>query len=360
MSDRDLRNLYEGVRRGDEYHAPQRVSGLYTEVLGTVTDPYAEPTESVPVKKTTKQDIFKLLQNLDSQKLLGQDDLNYINQYLSIKPFKTKITQYLNSHNLTSTTIVEGDVIEWIIQILSSNNDLQSYIDYIKSPISLSEFPREGIMVDILSKRTKISPDTLRQMIELKGTESGRGVGKGEMGMAALFKDVAQGGAGEGDLVWNGKYLEVKGTDARLGKRDRAFGNFETTTLGKLSLEHGITERSLPLIISGLAQREKPEIVSKAIDEFNAMAYPNSGLRAKNFSFKTPEDARILMNTVYFMNYANEHKVSSFIFINTSATKFYSRYVIFDLKEVPEMIKKRRIGAGVITLENLDPSIATI
>ena len=43
MSDRDLRNLYEGVRRGDGYVAPQRESELYTEVLGTVTDPYAEP-----------------------------------------------------------------------------------------------------------------------------------------------------------------------------------------------------------------------------------------------------------------------------------------------------------------------------
>ena len=360
MSDHDLRSLYENVYKGVDYQSPKCVSDLYTEVLGTVSEPYAKPKGDVPVKKTTKQDIFKLLQNLDSQKLLNQDDLNYINQYLSIKPFKTKITQYLNAHNLTSTTIVEGDVIEWIIQILSTNDDLQTYINYIKSPVSLKDIPREGIMVDVMSKKSKLSTDTIRQLIELKGTESGRGVGKGEMGMASIFKDVGQGGAGEGDLVWNGKYLEVKGTDARLGKRDRAFGNFESTKLGQLCIEHGITSRALSVIISELAQREKPELVAKAIDEFNSMAYPNSGLRAKNFGFKTPEDARVLMNTVYFMNYANEHKVSSFIFINTSATRYYSRYVIFDLKEVPEMIKKRRIGAGVIKLEDLDPSIATI
>tara|TARA_B100002019_G_scaffold288538_1_gene302341 strand:- start:618 stop:1697 length:1080 start_codon:yes stop_codon:yes gene_type:complete len=359
MSDRDLRNLYENVRSGVEYNSLS-MQDLYTEVLGTVNEPYAKPTSVIPVKKTTKQDIWKLLQNLDSQKLLNQDDLSYIHKYLSIKPFKTKITQYLTSHNLSPTTIVEGNVIELIIQILSNNNDLQTYIDYIKSPIGLSDIPREGIMVDVMSKRSKLSTDTLRQMIELKGTESGRGVGKGEMGMAALFKDVSQGGAGEGDLVWNGKYLEVKGTDARLGKRDRAFGNFEMTTLGKMSIEHGITERALSVIISSLAQREKPDVVAKAIDEFNSMAYPNSGLRAKNFNFKTPEDARVLMNTVYFMNYANEHKVSSFIFINTSATKYYSRYIVFDLKDVPNLIKKRRIGAGVIKLEDLDPSIATI
>ena len=33
MSDRDLRNLYEGVRRGDEYVAPRRESELYKSVL---------------------------------------------------------------------------------------------------------------------------------------------------------------------------------------------------------------------------------------------------------------------------------------------------------------------------------------
>lgn len=33
MSDRDLRNLYENVRRGDEYHAPRRESELYGDVL---------------------------------------------------------------------------------------------------------------------------------------------------------------------------------------------------------------------------------------------------------------------------------------------------------------------------------------
>ena len=36
MSDLDLRNLYESVRRGDEYHAPQRVDNLYNAVINEV------------------------------------------------------------------------------------------------------------------------------------------------------------------------------------------------------------------------------------------------------------------------------------------------------------------------------------
>ena len=65
MSDRDLRNLYENVCSGVEYNSVS-MQDLYTEVLGTVNEPYAKPTSEIPVKKTTKQDIWKLLQNLDS------------------------------------------------------------------------------------------------------------------------------------------------------------------------------------------------------------------------------------------------------------------------------------------------------
>lgn len=39
MSDRDLRNLYEGVRRGDEYHSPRRVSDLYRVILCEEDEP---------------------------------------------------------------------------------------------------------------------------------------------------------------------------------------------------------------------------------------------------------------------------------------------------------------------------------
>lgn len=361
MSNRDLRNLYEGVRRGDEYVPEGDMKGLYVEVLGNITDPHAEPTASIPgPERKTKNDILKLIFDLDKGDLLKQDDIDYISQYLEIKPFRTRVTEYLNNHNLSTDTVVEFDVIEQIINILSTNGDLEKYTDYISKSVKLSSIPRGGILLDVLTKIIPISRESLTSFIELKGTEAGRGVGKAEMACAALFSDCQQGEPGEGDLTWNGEYLEVKGTDARLGKRDREFGNFEETSLGRLSVEHGITSRVLSVIISELMSREKPKIMYSAIDEFIAQAYPHFGVSSSKFSVKSPEDARVFMNLVYFTNYANAHSVKHFMFINTSATRYYSRYIIFKASEITKLLKDRRIGAGVIKLEDLDPSIATI
>ena len=71
MSDRDLRNLYEGVRRGDEYIAPKNIELLYNEM--------------------TKNDLHKLIDKLP---IRNGDDAqiqklyNRINAFMAYEPVK--------------------------------------------------------------------------------------------------------------------------------------------------------------------------------------------------------------------------------------------------------------------------------
>ena len=120
MSDNDIARRYLKI---DEYNPKSRLSDLYkdvllNEVLGNIKDPHAEPTGSIPDDSVTKQEIFKTIQSLDKPGLLQPEDLEYINSYITTKPFKKAVIEYLNNSNITPTTIVERDPQEWIIDIL--------------------------------------------------------------------------------------------------------------------------------------------------------------------------------------------------------------------------------------------------
>ncbi len=114
-------------------------------------------------------------------------------------------------------------------------------------------------------------------MFNFSGKESGRGVGKGEVAMALLFNDVKMASAGAGDLDWSGKSLEVKGSNARLGGRDRKFEGFERTALGQLAKKYDKSDSMLKSLIPNLADEEginSKELLDAVID-FENQAHPN-------------------------------------------------------------------------------------
>ena len=97
-----------------------------------------------------------------------------------------------------------------MFDILSDNDDLQSYSNMVQP--SFAELGQTGNLIDFFTKRSDISEKSLVSLFTFSGKESGRGVGKGEVGMSLLFNDVEMASAGGGDLNWGGKSLEVKGS----------------------------------------------------------------------------------------------------------------------------------------------------
>ena len=363
MSDKDLRDLYESVRRRDEYVAPQRECELYTEVLGTVTDPYAEPqSNEIPERNVPLAELIKKLRDLGNRGLIDQEDINFFNKTLTTKPFKSKIIKHLNTHNISSDTLQTKDVVEAIITLLSNYKSVETYSQYIDKIKNLSDFPQVGNLVkqfsDIFPK------EFITDLINLDGMEGGRGVGKGEIACSALFGDVSQGPPGAGDLVWNGEYLEVKGSAARLGGRDDSIDP-RSYRFGQLMAMHQIQHETeiaklIQTIWKKTPAKERQE-VEGAIVEFITGAYPkhNIEISSKLFKFDDAVQLRILLNTVYFYNYANKHGVVWFIFINTKGGNF-GDYRIFHLSDIPKIVKENPGIAGVIHTTSLGPNLNKI
>jgi len=310
------------------------------------------------------EELIELIRDLDSKNLLDQEtDVNFIKKHLSVKPYAEKIYNYLDKQNLTETTISEGDVRKFIMQILSKHNDVATYAQYIETPVALSTIGNTGMLIEKVAETTKLKPETVRDLINLIGTESGRGVGRGEIALATIFDDVSM-SASKGDLDWNGKYLEAKGTNARLGKRDRAASNFNKTPLGQLATQYDKSDKRIDTLIANLANEPgaNSEDVFDALKTFAKVEYPHSTIIniLDNINLNDSRGVRKALTKIYFDNYANHEGVDYFVFVNTSRNRYFSRYIIFSTDQISTLIDKNIIKAGAITTLDLDPSLGTI
>ena len=225
---------------------------------------------------------------------------------------------------------------------------------------------------------TELSNKSILQLFDFFGTEEGRGVGKGEMAFALLFNDVKM-ASGAGDLDWDGKYLEVKGSSARLGGRDRKFSSFNNTLLGKLAIKYDKSDNNLVTLVGNLADESELDIneLVTAVISFENEAHPK-GNAGKYFDIDVIQDPKNKVkngNTSklrkafcksYITNYSNTHGVSTFIWWNSEihgsksdtpgeAKTKWGTYVIFNPEDADGLVDNDTISTGMPSLNNLDP-----
>ena len=288
--------------------------------------------------------------------------INTVKKFLASKPFTSKIFEYLDSKNLTENTIREGDVRKFILEILSNNNDTSKFAKYIENPASLSSIDKSGMLIPTIQKLSGVSAESITGLINLIGTESGRGVGRSEIALATFFKDVKM-SESKGDLDWNGNYLEVKGTAARLGKRDRAYSNFEESELGKLAVQFDKSDKRIDTLVANLTneQEVKPDQVYSALSNFIKISYPHSSIELpENLNLTNSVEVRKAITKIMMNNYAEHEGLESFIFVNTSNSRFFSRYIIFGKDQISDLVDRNIAKAGAIHILDLDPSLGTI
>ena len=248
------------------------------------------------------------------------------------------------------------------MDVLSYNDDIGTYAKYIQNPVPLESIGNSGMLIDKIKKVSGLKDSTTKALINLIGTESGRGIGRGEIALASIFSDVKMSNS-KGDLDWNGEYLEVKATSARLGKRDRASTNFERTALGKLAIQYDKSDKRVDTLVANLANEPglNHQQLRNSLQVFVRNEYPHSNIQIDDsINLNDPTSVRNTITKIYFNNYAMHEGVDSFIFINTSRNRYFSRYVIFKKDEISNLIDKNLIKSGVITTLDLDPSIGTI
>lgn len=303
-------------------------------------------------EELTVQTVKDLLDTLEGD----AEALKYIKKYIQNRPGQDAFFDYTTSSNITDKTVDTSNAPQVLFKVLADNDDFQNFTKYNENKKSFGSLSQEGNLLSQFSD-SGISKDSLVKILNFSGKEGGRGVGKGEVGLAFLLDDVKM-AAGKGDLDWGGKYLEVKGTSARLGKRDRGYTNFGSSELGKLAEEAGISTTRLDVLI--------PELVESGIDEkevrnayikFLNTTHPKSKAASflKDTDLSDPNEVRRDTTKAYFTNYAESEGVDHFIFMNTDSR--FGNYVSFAPEEISTLVDAGKIAAKTFNVNDLDPQL---
>jgi len=305
-------------------------------------------------KEISIKDITDILNQIkDDQKALDK-----IYKFIINRPGEKGFFGVATDSNVTDKTVDTSNAPQVIFDLLSNSGDLKKYIDLEKP--GFSEIGKEGNFLDFFEGKSGMSKDVLTKMFNFSGKESGRGVGKGEVAMALLFKDVKMAVAGGGDLNWGGKSLEVKGSSARLGGRDRKFEGFERTALGQLATKYDKSDAQFRTLIPNLADEEgldKKELLDAVID-FESKAHPKGDAK-KYFTegiLDNPIEIRKAFTKNLIRHYSTSKNIDHFIWWNSN-NKF-GKYISFTPDEADELVDKGLLRTNNAAVYQLDPSIS--
>jgi hypothetical protein len=305
-------------------------------------------------------ELINFLQTLEKEGYLTDDVKNTIKNIGIKTKYGPSILEHLNNNcYIDDKTFEDGSASGQILNILVDNNDVHNYLKYIQRNVTLTSLPNIGNLYEYCD----LNKNTLQKLLQVEGKEGGRGVGKGEIFLAVLFQDVTMRPEAKGDLSWNNLYLEVKGSDARLGDRDREYTNYEESKLNQLSKSLDLP-LSLDLVTTITSLYVKhPEVVSKLLDaiyDFCQVSYPYSNVYDINVNYLSDNIwVRHYLTKIYFSNYINKEKVDAMIFINTkrNSPNAGGNYIKFMSNEMERLVEEGAIACGRIKVNDLDPNL---
>ena len=265
--------------------------------------------------------------------------VEYLNRYVNSRRFRLPFNEHIAKQNIDSNTLEDTDAPDAIFNILSKNGDLEKYMENLDKLPGFGSLGTSGNLVSKLDNL--VSAESATALIRLGGMEGGRGVGKAEIGIATLCKDVQMMKGEAGDLNWNG-YLEVKGSRARLGKRDHEF------TGGKKLLELAATNEIEDQKIGKTALYNAPDLLcsallKKGVNKQTVMAslkadfgqvYSDQALNSINNLDNLDVDLRI----AYFTNYWFKEGVKHIIFVDTAFS--FGNYLSLNYEQTLSYIKQ--------------------
>jgi len=340
--------------------------------------------EKKPSKKVSSTSVVQLIQKMEKEGVLKDKHISFLTKYLNSRPFQEAIDEYLATKNIDGNTFGKDETAanEKVFQILQSEEQVDKFSEYMKNPLKLSDMPSSGNLFDEVKKASGLTDTTIQKLLHIKGQEEGRGVGKAEIFLSMFFDDVKMRVVGKGDLTWNGKYLEVKGSSARLGGRGTPWQGFKTSILGKLAQEYDKSDRNLTSLINNLADEVDPPTdipkLKEGIKEFANAVYGKSDIIDKvvdglsEEDLKNGEKVKKALIKLYFTHYAKAENVDHFIFVNTAlrtdkttGDKTFapknSRYLLFSADKIEELIDSNQmILTSSPAVDNLYPSLNTI
>ena len=167
-------------------------------------------------KKLSKNDLIKLIQDLD----LDDDQItklyNRTKNFTTYRPIKSTLTSKdYNPIVLKKFSKEIQDLIEDL-----PKNEVDDFVKYLSDKEKQIDFPgnSKGNLFNTLAK-TGVPDSVVKKVVYHTSQDEGkRGVGMGELGLSLIFKNVGS-SKGKGDLSINGEEFEIKGEGATLGDK---------------------------------------------------------------------------------------------------------------------------------------------
>jgi hypothetical protein len=167
-------------------------------------------------KKLSKNDLIKLIQDLD----LDDDQItklyNRTKNFTTYRPIKSTLTSKdYNPIVLKKFSKEIQDLIEDL-----PKNEVDDFVKYLSDKEKQIDFPgnSKGNLFNTLAK-TGVPDSVVKKVVYHTSQDEGkRGVGMGELGLSLIFKNVGS-SKGKGDLSINGEEFEIKGEAATLGDK---------------------------------------------------------------------------------------------------------------------------------------------
>jgi len=202
-------------------------------VLDEIMHKYQQPpsmlTEAAEGKASTT-DIKKLIDDAD----LNADELDEVQRLIVSLGFRRSILPYLAKKGMVSDAYQLGaQAVRVIYNRITELPNVAEVLEYFQDPPDLTYDTATGR--GNIASATSLSEDTLSELMQIQpGADAGgNSTGPAEIALALLFGNVTNRQAG-GDLNINGKALEVKGKEARLGSQARGKKSLEASFIGYL------------------------------------------------------------------------------------------------------------------------------
>ena len=299
--------------------------------------------------------IDKLISVIRSSNL-SDDELNAYIKSINNRGFKGDITKKLSNKGYNADSFKVGDkAIDYIIDKIA-DSEAEEFIKY--QPKTFKNTPDKGNFSSVTGLSGKLVKDLID--IEPGADAGGSAIGKGELFLSLAFNDIDNRGGG-GDLNYDGKNLEVKGTGGRLGQQGGRGSDFDYLSfLGEKyfegeELEEYLNDPQNKLINvsiknlydqatkNGAKSADVIKDIQKALDS----AYFNKGLAKKYFNgpadFDSLADMKIKLTKLNAESYAQKTNVGAFLFMNSKT----GDYILVDIDNLEDSIDDGLFGTAV-------------
>jgi hypothetical protein len=305
------------------------------------------------IKEDEEEDLKSKLISIINSSDLSDDEIKAYTKSISNRGLTGELKDKLNKKGYSSKSFKVGDkAMSYVIDKIT-DSEAKEFIDY--TPVSFKSAPEKGNF----SKITGLSQPLVQDLINIEpGADAGgSAIGKGELFLALAFNDIDNRGGG-GDLNFEGKNLEVKGTGGRLGQQGGRGSDFDYLGfLGDKYLEGDELDEFLNDSRNKLINYSIKEIfdkvdgnkslVIKDIQKALDGVYFNKGLAKKYFNgpadFEDLAEMKIKLTKLNAEAYAQKTNVGSFIFMNSKT----GDYVYVDVDDLNASIDSGLFGTIV-------------